>query len=102
MWKQSLNLAHRTKCAIQITKSINQSLASVQRCCLFQTRGAADDATLASLFKPVPVKANPDNINVGIELTGKINKADILKILNKLALSKQVKALCKENGLSSK
>lgn len=102
MWKQSLSLAHRSKCAIQLTKSINQSIVIAQRGCLFQTRGTADDATLASLFKPVPVKANPDNINVGIELTGKINKADILKILNKLTQSKQVKALCKENGLSSK
>lgn len=102
MWKQSFNLVHRSKCAIDIAKYLNQSVDIAQRCCQFQTRGAANDATLTSLFKPVPVKANPDNINVGLELTGQINKADLLKVINKLTQSKQIKTLCKENGLDGK
>lgn len=65
-------------------------------------RGKKDDTSLSQLFVPVPVKPNPDDINVGAELTGEINKADLLKILNKFYQKKEIKLLAKENGLDSK
>lgn len=65
-------------------------------------RGKKDDGSFSQLFVPVPVKPNPDDINVGAELTGEINKADLLKILNKFYQKKEIKLLAKENGLDSK
>lgn len=69
-----------------------------------QRRGKKDDVNISSLFIPVPVKAkpNPDDINVGAELTGELNKADLLKVLNKFYQQKEVKLLLQENGLDSK
>lgn len=67
-----------------------------------QTRGRKDDANISALFKPVPVKSNPDDISVGAELTGKLNKAELLKVLNKFTQKREVKLLCFENGLDGK
>nr|CAD7591475.1 unnamed protein product [Timema genevievae] len=66
-----------------------------------QTRGKKDDPSLSSLFIPVPVKHNPDDINVGAELTGTLNKADLLKLLNKFYQKREVKLLSMENGLDN-
>lgn len=68
----------------------------------FQVRGKKNDSTLSSLFVPVQIKANPDDINVGAELTGSLNKADLLKVLNKFYQNKEIKQLLTENGLDSK
>lgn len=65
-------------------------------------RGKKDDSNLSALFKPVPVKTNPDDISIGAELTGKLNKSDLLKILNKFTQKREIKLLCIENGLDSK
>jgi len=54
------------------------------------------------LFVPVPVKPNPDDINVGAELTGRLNKGDLLKILNRFYQKPEIKQLALENGLDSK
>ncbi|KAJ8928236.1 hypothetical protein NQ314_019186 [Rhamnusium bicolor] len=67
----------------------------------FQIRGKKDDSTLSSLFVPVQIKANPDDINVGAELTGSLNKADLLKVLNKFYQKKEIKQLLSENGLDN-
>lgn len=61
-----------------------------------------DPNSLSSLFIPVPVKPNPDDINVGAELTGSLNKGDLLKVLNKFYQNKEIKQILQENGLDSK
>ncbi|XP_022916085.1 ATP-dependent RNA helicase SUV3 homolog, mitochondrial [Onthophagus taurus] len=67
-----------------------------------QTRGKKDDSgNISSLFIPVPVKPNPDDINVGAELTGTLNKADLLKVLNKFYQRKDIKQLLTDNGLDN-
>ncbi|XP_023952267.2 ATP-dependent RNA helicase SUV3 homolog, mitochondrial [Bicyclus anynana] len=53
----------------------------------------------SALFVPVPVKPNPDDINVGEELTGRLKKQDLLKILNKFYQKPEVRVLAAENGL---
>ncbi|XP_023310678.1 ATP-dependent RNA helicase SUV3 homolog, mitochondrial isoform X1 [Anoplophora glabripennis] len=68
---------------------------------LFQVRGKKDDSTLSSLFVPIQIKANPDDINVGAELTGSLNKADLLKVLNKFYQNKEIKQLLMDNGLDN-
>lgn len=68
----------------------------------YQVRGKKDDISLSSLFKPVAVKPTPDDINVGAELTGSLNKADLLKVLNKFYQQREVKQQLKENGLDRK
>lgn len=79
----------------------------LNKCCsseifLFQHRGKKDDANLSSLFRPVPIKQSLDDINIGLELTGDLDKVELLKILNKFTQKKEVKILCMESGLDSK
>lgn len=64
-------------------------------------RGSSKD-NVSSLFTPVQIKPNPDDINVGAELTGTLNKADLLKVLNKFFQNPSIKHLLTENGLDSK
>ncbi|CAH0384021.1 unnamed protein product [Bemisia tabaci] len=66
-----------------------------------KTPSKGKDENLSELFKPVAVKPNPDDINVGAELTGNLNKGEVLKVLNKFYQQEEIKALCKENGLDS-
>lgn len=66
---------------------------------VYGARGKKDDSTLSALFKPVPVKPGPDDINIGAELTGRLDKAELMKILNKFTQRREIKLLCIENGL---
>lgn len=68
---------------------------------IIQKRFKKDD-NLSTLFVPVPVKPSPDDINVGAELTGSLNKGDLLKILNRFYQKPEIKQLALENGLDSK
>jgi hypothetical protein len=52
-----------------------------------------------SVFKPILVKPNPDDLNFGEEIAGKINKQALLKELNRFYTSSEIKTLCKEHGL---
>jgi len=52
-----------------------------------------------SVFKPIMVKPNPDDLNFGEEIAGKINKQALLKELNRFYTSPEIKMLCKEHGL---
>jgi len=52
-----------------------------------------------ALFKPVLVRPNPDDLNFGEELAGKLNKQDLLKQINLFHSSREVQALAKDHGL---
>lgn len=67
-----------------------------------QRRTKKSSSKISSLFVPVAVKPNPDDINVGAELTGSFNKAELLKLLNKFYQKTEIKQLLTENGLDSK
>lgn len=58
-----------------------------------------DKGAPTALFVPVPVKPNPDDINVGAEITGRLKKQDLLKILNKFYQKPEVRELASTNGL---
>lgn len=64
--------------------------------------GKKDDINLSSLFKPVSVKSCPDDINIGAELTGTIDKTELVKLLNKFTQKKEIRSLCIETGLDRK
>lgn len=64
-------------------------------------RTKKDDSNFSALFKPVPIKTSSDDINIGAELAGNLDKAEVLKVLNKFSQKKEVKLLCSENGLDS-
>ncbi|XP_065210231.1 ATP-dependent RNA helicase SUV3 homolog, mitochondrial [Planococcus citri] len=64
-------------------------------------RPKTDDSHLSTLFTPVPVKSNPDDINVGAELTGQLNKNDLIKIINAFYQNKEIKILAAEQGLDN-
>lgn len=54
---------------------------------------------MSSLFKPVTVQSSRDDINIGVELAGKLDKSEMLKILNAFTQTPEIKLLCLENGL---
>lgn len=58
-----------------------------------------DESKVSTLFKPVAVSSNRDDINIGAELTGKLDKVELLKVLNKFTQKPEIKLLCTENGL---
>lgn len=62
-------------------------------------RTKKNDRGPSALFVPVPVKPNPDDMNVGEEFTGRLKKQDLLKILNKFYQKPEVRVLASENGL---
>lgn len=66
-------------------------------------RGKKDDSNsnISSLFRPIPIKPNPDDINVGAELTTALKKSDLLKVLNSFLVKKEVRTLAVEYGLDS-
>lgn len=64
-----------------------------------QHRGKKYESKGSSLFKAVPVQTNRDDINVGAELTGKLDKGELLKILNKFTQKAEIKTLSMEHGL---
>jgi len=58
--------------------------------------------TSESLFQPIPIKPNPDDINIGAELTGStLKKKDLLKILNSFMQKNEIRKLATEHGLDS-
>ena len=57
---------------------------------------------ISSLFVPVLVKPSPDDINVGAELSEKLRKQDMQRVLVQFHQREEVKSLCLENGLDSK
>ncbi|XP_064631088.1 ATP-dependent RNA helicase SUPV3L1, mitochondrial-like [Lineus longissimus] len=67
-------------------------------------RHKSDEKDLSLLFQPLPFKAkdNPDDINVGAELTGQIRKENLLRLLNQFYRRKEVKKLAAENGLDNR
>lgn len=72
--------------------------------CIQLFRGKKDDSNSSSsvpLFHPVPVKPNPDDINIGAELTGVLKKTDLLKILNSFVQKTEIKELAQQYGLDS-
>nr|XP_014092482.2 ATP-dependent RNA helicase SUV3 homolog, mitochondrial [Bactrocera oleae] len=56
---------------------------------------------VSTLFKPVPMPRNADEHDVGAEMVGKLDKAELLKILNKFTQKREIKLLCVENGLDT-
>lgn len=66
---------------------------------IFMRTKKHDRGNPSALFVPVPVKPNPDDINIGEEFTGRLKKQDLLKILNKFYQKPEVRVLASENGL---
>lgn len=103
------NLKHVLKSLtdLNVTRinKINRSFLLVNnRACLNAgfVRTKKDDAT-SSLFRPVPIRHTQDDINVGAEITGSfIDKAELLKILNRFSQKRETRLLCLEHGLDRK
>lgn len=94
------NKSIRLKYLCSITSFCSNLLENRSSYFLQQIRSKRDDTTnLSSLFVPVPVKPNPDDINVGAELTGTLNKSDLLKVISKFYQKKEIKSLLADNGL---
>lgn len=109
MFKSSCKLA--SLCALTQNNLVLKGIARNSRTLLntscssnlFWCRGKKNDSSnLSSLFRPVPIKQSLDDINIGLELTGDLDKVELLKILNKFTQKKEVKILCMESGLDSK
>lgn len=47
----------------------------------------------------MPVKANPDDINIGEELSGPLRKSDLNNVLNEFVALPQTFQIASENGI---
>lgn len=103
--KHAVNLVSKTNAA-WITRRSQSFLLLNRRAC-FNPRfarfyGKKDDTT-SSLFKPVPIRQTEDDINVGAEITGTaLDKAELVKILNRFFQKRETRLMCMENGLDRK
>ena len=57
--------------------------------------------SISKLVVPVKVRHNPSDINVGNELTGKLNREAIVNAISKFYQREQVKIAAAESGLDS-
>ncbi|KAH0550032.1 ATP-dependent RNA helicase SUV3 homolog, mitochondrial isoform X1 [Cotesia glomerata] len=55
---------------------------------------------IESLFKPVEVLPDPYDEHLGAEITGKLNKSDVYKVVSAFIQRKEVRDLAKDEGLS--
>ncbi|XP_066962711.1 ATP-dependent RNA helicase SUV3 homolog, mitochondrial [Macrobrachium rosenbergii] len=78
-------------------KKINPSFHCINRC--KHKNSGRDD--ISHLFIPVPVKARSDEINVGAEITGPLQKEDILRVLNRFYSNEDIRELAREHGLDN-
>lgn len=53
-----------------------------------------------SLFHPVPVLPDLENKNLGAEITNKLNRADVQKVLATFHQQRDVRSLAKDYGLT--
>jgi len=64
-------------------------------------QGQGSPVSTTHLFIPVQVRPISEGNNIGMELTGKLNKQEVLKILNKFFRRSEIKLVSVENGLDS-
>ena len=71
---------------------------------LISSYSSSSKDRLSSLIRPIEVKPvkNPDEINVGVELSGSVAKEDVLRVLNQFLRRGEVKELSAEAGLDSR
>lgn len=64
------------------------------------SRGVKDDSTtsVSKLFQPATIK-EIDVSRIGVELTGSINKSQLLDVLNQFSQKKEIFNLCKDHGM---
>ncbi|OAD59989.1 hypothetical protein WN48_07834, partial [Eufriesea mexicana] len=68
-------------------------------------RGKQTDNTLGtinSLVKPVTLKKNSNNLNIGLELTGALDKSKVLQTMYNFSINNAVKQLCDQHGLDDR
>ncbi|XP_046978711.1 ATP-dependent RNA helicase SUV3 homolog, mitochondrial [Vanessa cardui] len=82
-----------------VTSVLNSRNGKLNIGYVFKRTKKHDRGNPSALFVPVPVKPNPDDINVGEEFTGRLKKQDLLKILNKFYQKPEIRLLASENGL---
>jgi hypothetical protein len=83
----------------RINRHSKNFLVTTETCCSTQIRSRNDDSK-SNLFKPVELKPSEDESNVGAEITGKaLDKAALLKVLNRFSQQKEIRLLCMENAL---
>ncbi|KAH8417689.1 hypothetical protein KR222_004426 [Zaprionus bogoriensis] len=99
----AITTGRRLLCALRLRLGIEPIAAErcLHRAAVEFSRNRKHETNVSALFKPVQVQANADDEDVGSELVGKLEKSELLKILNKFAQRREIKSLCSENGLDS-
>ena len=55
--------------------------------------------SMSKLFKPVTIKPNPDDLNLGSEIAGNIDRSKLITTLNLFFQSQKTRTLSREQGL---
>lgn len=101
MW----TISRRLLCNRVYVRNLLNNCESISSCIgkPYIARGKQNDSNdenfkISRLFEPAPVQQSLDS-HIGLELTGKIEKADILRAINKFSQKKENIELCKEHGM---
>eukprot|EP00094_Tigriopus_californicus_P005089 TCALIF_04903-PA protein Name:"Similar to CG9791 ATP-dependent RNA helicase SUV3 homolog, mitochondrial (Drosophila melanogaster)" AED:0.08 eAED:0.08 QI:0/0.66/0.57/1/1/1/7/22/758 len=80
-------------------KTLDEFASSVFKGHQNKTAQDSSPKNINQLFKPLIVKANPDDMNLGEQIAGKLDKSTLLRALNKFLANEEIKKLSKEHGL---
>ncbi|XP_050292923.1 ATP-dependent RNA helicase SUV3 homolog, mitochondrial [Anthonomus grandis grandis] len=86
---------------LSVAQHLTNTTSYIQTRSKRKSAGDNTNNNISALFVPIPVKPNPDDINVGEELSGSLNKADLLKVLNKFYQTPAIKQLLFEHGVDN-
>ena len=79
-----------------------ESLFEYSKSRMNKANASASQQNVNQLFKPLIVKPNPDDINLGEEIVGfKLEKPALLRLLNKFNGKNVIRELGKEHGLDN-
>ncbi|KAK6644605.1 hypothetical protein RUM43_000872 [Polyplax serrata] len=69
------------------------------RCLTCTSQSKQKDKSSSVLFTPIPIKVNNDELPTGEELTGKLDKVQLVKVINAFYRKPELKLLTEENDL---
>lgn len=79
-----------------ICRYLNPTMTFTQN---IKEKHGKSNESISSLFSPVPIKSNSNDENIGVELTRKLNKANIIQVLHTFSSLKVIQELALKYGL---
>lgn len=101
MWNSMQKFSSSTIRLTFLKQSIKRPLILNVECIKHQSvrLKITSNGSVSSYFKPLSIETKLSKENVNNNYAKKINKAELVKILNQFSKERSIKALCEENDL---